>query len=240
MCHILQEHSIIMDQQNVGSKRTTSSSSKIASKSHETAEEWKDAVVGQVNRARDGALSAKTHTSESIHRVASQLTSMSESLREQDPMLAGLAERAGRGIEGVARYVNEATPQSFIRDTERLARRQPALFYGAAALIGLAAGRFIKSTRPQGDGFESNYELGDERNGVQRRDRDSGFFPPGSERNTRSNQRFQENYDAAFDRSSASEPLGGQRDNLTNPAPSGAMGAATDLGADTQRKGKVS
>ena len=197
-----------MEQQNMGSKRTASSASgKIAAKSHETAEQLKDAVVGQVTEARERAQSAKDHTSERIRRAANQLRSVSDTLRDDDPLLADFAERASHGVEGVARYVGSATPQSIVQDTERLARRQPALFYGAAFLLGLAAGRFLKSSRPS-SGDDDRQLARREYEGASRPagERDSGFFSAGADRSARSNQRFQENYDAAFGRESSTPP----------------------------------
>lgn len=186
-----------MEQQNVGSKRSASAAGgKIAAKSHEAAEQLKDSMAEGADRVREKARSAKEQTSERIRDVAKQLESMSNSLRETDPLTAGLAESAGRGIESVARYVGSSDPRTLLRDTERLARRQPAIFFGSAFLLGLAAGRFLKSSAPAG------YEPSDESDGgplARTRDRDSGFFPP-PDRSTRSNVRYQENYDATFGR----------------------------------------
>ena len=196
-----------MDQQNVGSKRgAASGAEKIAAKSHDAAEQMKDAVVGQVNQVRERALSAQGDTSDRIRGVAGHLRDLGDTLRDQDPTIARLAQRAGEGVEGLARYVGDASPQSIIRDTEQLARRQPALFFGSAFLLGLAAARFIKSARPEG------YTPADDRsdNGgtnQQRLERQSGFFP--ADRNARSNQRFQENYDSTFGRDEQLAPAGG-------------------------------
>jgi hypothetical protein len=200
-----------MDSQNQGSKRTAAAGkSKIATKSQETAEQWKEAVVGQVDQVRERAKDAKEHTTGRIRTVADQMRSMSDSLREQDPMVADIAQRASQSIDGIARYVGEATPQSIIRDTERIARRQPALFYGAAFLLGLAAGRFIKGAQLQLDGDEDgersdrneytrNGSWQGERSssGAQTRERQSGFYSSPAQE-TRTTERYQENYDAAF------------------------------------------
>lgn len=218
-----------MDQQNVGSKRSTTASGKIAAKSHEAGEQLKGAVVDQANAVRDKAQSAKDHTTQRIRGLATQLNNVGDSLREQDPMIAGLADRASAGVESLANYVSSTTPQTFVRDTEQLARRQPTLFFGTALLLGLAAGRFLKGATPtgafrsggygqggygQGGYGRSSYgqrgyregEYSEEQGGLSGTDdRSSGFFsPPGPERSTRSNARFQENYDAAFGRDSDS------------------------------------
>lgn len=213
-----------MDQQNVGSKRSATGSGKIAAKSHDAAEQLKGAVVDQANTVRDKALTAKDNTAQRIRGLATQLQNVGESLREQDPMIAGLADRASEGVQGLASYVESATPQSFVRDTEQLARRQPTLFFGGALLLGLAAGRFLKGAAPtgafrsggygsQGGHYPSGYgqrgyregEYSEERSSLGSDDRSSGFFSP-PERNTRSNARFQENYDAAFGRDESEQP----------------------------------
>jgi hypothetical protein len=192
-----------MDQPNVGTKRATSSNtSKVTAKTHEAAAQVKEVVAEQANQLRDRAVSAKEQAGDRIRGVATQLRGMSDTLRQGDPLAADVAERASQGVESVARYVSSATPQSFIRDTEQLARRQPALFYGAAFLLGLAAGRFIKSSRPEhegqaatGSGWRSEEASGGGTG--SRQDRSSGFFSA-HEREDRNNPRLPDDHDAAF------------------------------------------
>jgi hypothetical protein len=189
-----------MNQQNLGSKRSASSGTgKIAAKSQETAEQLKEAVVEQANQVRDKAQSAKEQAAERIRDVATQLEHVSDNLREDDPFVANLTERASRGIERVASYVSSSSPQSVVRDAEQLARRQPALIVGSAFLLGLAAGRFLKSTAP--GGTLQRRDERDEENGelIARQDRTSGFYPS-AEGSERSNRRYQDNYNATFGR----------------------------------------
>lgn len=196
---------ITMDQQNVGSKRSASGAGgKIAAKSHETAEQLKEAVVGQANHLRETARSTQDQTSDRIRSLAEQLRTASDNLRQDDPLAAGLVERASRGIEDVAGYVRSTSPQSLVRDAERLARRQPALFFGSALLLGLAAGRFLKSSAPHGS-FERYAEDDEGEMGgplARRQERESGFFPSNERDTTGSSQRYRENFDATFARSS--------------------------------------
>jgi hypothetical protein len=240
-----------MDQQNVGSKRSASGGSgKIAAKSHEAAEQWKETVVEQANQVRDKARSAKEHTGDRIRGVATQLRNVSDSLREDDPLASELAERASRGIEGVAQYVSSASAQSLIRDTEQLARRQPALFFGGAFLLGLAAGRFLKASSPQTSFERPRYD--DDEGGplARRQDRESGFFPS-TRPDAMGNQRYQENYDAAFGRDMGQQSTG--RESLetertrtpsersraaSEPSRSEADGNGTELTAKPARRGE--
>jgi hypothetical protein len=234
-----------MDQQNEGSKQTASSNAgKIAAKSHEAAEQWKEAVVGQVNETRDRVLSAKEHTAERIRGVATQLRHLSDTLREEDPWIADVAQRGSQGVDGLARYVSNATPQSVISDTEQLARRQPALFYGAALLLGLAAGRFVKSSRPQlgssysSRGGESRYDDRDadqrgdasyapsqgERSAGQWRERESGFFASPSDNAFQSGSTSGEN-ESAFQRASTAGSQGSRESSSKSP-PRASTGAS--------------
>jgi hypothetical protein len=124
---------------------------------------------------------------------------VSDSLRDEDPFTSELAERASRGVEGVAQYVSSTSAQSLIRDTEQLARRQPALFFGGAFLLGLAAGRFIKASSPQSSFERPRYDEDEGGPLARRQDRESGFFPP-AEGAGLGGQRYRENYDATFGR----------------------------------------
>ena len=210
-----------MNQQNLGSKRSASvGAGKVAAKSQEAAEQLKDAAVEQVNQVRERAYSARSQASGRIHGVAAHLRELSDTLREDDTLLSDVTERASRGIESVADYVGGATPQSLVRDTERLARRQPALFYGGAFMLGLALGRFMKGAsdvkweaRDDDDSsdFAPDGAAGDPgarryTPSGERQQRTSGFYPSGSEQQTRSSStsspspRFQEKYEATVGR----------------------------------------
>jgi hypothetical protein len=215
-------------EQNVGSKRGASESSgsggsgKIAAKSHEAAEQLKDAVVGQAKQLRDNARSTQDHTSDRIRNLAEQLRGASDNLRERDALAAGLVDRASQSIEDVASYVRSTSPRDLVRDAEQLARRQPALFFGSALLLGLAAGRFLKSSAPAAPIERVENEGGAL---ATRQDRESGFFPlsPGE---TSGSQRYRENYDATFARDSS----GAERATPERESRSGSPGKTAGRG----------
>jgi hypothetical protein len=188
-----------MNQRNVGSERGASNQSEpgISAKSHEAAEQLKEAVVGQVEQARERAESAKEDVARRIQRVAAQVRNAGDTLRTDDSLAASVADRASQSIEGLASYVSRTDAQSFIRDTEQLARRQPALFFGGAFLLGLTAGRFLKSSGPENGGRMSR-DYDDEY--YNRKERPSSFLPQGGENAGHNPQRYRENYDATFGR----------------------------------------
>jgi hypothetical protein len=253
-----------MDQNEGSQQNASSSTGKIAAKSHEAAEQWKEAVVGQVNETRDRVLSAREHTTERIRGVATQLRNLSDNLREEDPLIAKVAQRGSQSVEGVARYVSNATPQSIINDTEQLARRQPALFFGGAFLLGLAAGRFVKSSRPQGNSQygsrygESRYENGErevrendsytsretEGGPGQRLTRDSGFFSPSEGSAYPSGSSSAQGAGGTFGREAAAGTQETREGQSSSPSRASAgAGASNDkLGsaAKSARKGSIS
>lgn len=207
-----------MNEQNAGTEGATTGSkerapSGITAKSHEAAEQLKNAVVDQADQVRHKADSARDHAAERFRRVASHLRNVGDNLRSDDQIASKLAERASRSVEGVADYVASTDVKRFMRDTEQLARRQPALFFGSAFLVGLAIGRFLKSAPPD-RAEESWSSSGDPARREEARDQSRRSAPPAP---NETNQRFRENYDAAFARDIPSSPAEGT--SRTPPGP---------------------
>ena len=233
-----------MSQPNVrsdGNARSEGRSS-VASKSKEAAERIETSVTEGVERVRSQADDAKEKAAERIRRVASQLKTMGDSLRTDDAAAAQIAERASRSIESAADYVSTMDVRSVARDTEQLARQRPALFYGGAFLVGLAAGRFLRSSRPQGYGqargsvdqrrfdrgrFDEDYRAESD-TGSELRSGEStpqGWTSPSDEaerRNQRSQERYRQNYDTAFERD-----LGPERGTPRSGSSSPVTGSST-------------
>ncbi len=185
---------------NMGSKERGGSG--IAAKSHEASEQLKEAVVDQVEHARDKAESAKGQTAERIRRVASQLKSVGDTLRADDEMASAVADRASRGVDAVANYVASTDLRGLVRDTESLARRQPALFFGTAFMLGLAMGRFLKNAPPEPN-------ASDEPRRSSPPPRREPANRTGAAATAAGQQRYKENVDAAFGRDAPFTPAAG-------------------------------
>jgi hypothetical protein len=69
---------------------------------------------------------------------------------QQAPM-SRMIESAADGLERFSGSLREKDLDSLVRDAESFARRQPAMFFGAAIAAGFLAVRFMKATRPQDD-----------------------------------------------------------------------------------------
>jgi hypothetical protein len=83
----------------------------------------------------------------------------SEQLRNEDQArYADIADNVGRQVDRVADYLRQSDGRTMARDIESLARRQPALVFAGAFAIGLVAARFLKSSEPDFDSDDANYE----------------------------------------------------------------------------------
>jgi hypothetical protein len=126
-------------------------------RTQEAAERARQAAIEKVetvrDRTREGLDQGRQQMADRIQRLSSALRSASDSLREDDQVVARYADYASETLDKAAGYVSSADVRRTVHDVERFARRQPALFFGGAFLLGLAAGRFLKSSRQRnGDG----------------------------------------------------------------------------------------
>src|SRR5215213_10218050 len=85
--------------------------------------------------------------------VATALHQASREMRNQDEgPIADYVDSAANQVEQFANTLREQALEQVITTTTQFARRQPALFLGAAFALGFAATRFIKSSTPSGSG----------------------------------------------------------------------------------------
>jgi hypothetical protein len=127
------------------------------SRSHETAEHLKSAAVEQAEQIKTKAASVKEHTVDRVRRVGSMLRSAGEGIRSDDDFVATYADRAAQKIDQIADYLGSSEPRVLARDAERVARENPAWFFGGAFVLGLATARFLKasgSTAMEGAGSD--------------------------------------------------------------------------------------
>jgi hypothetical protein len=99
----------------------------------------------QVNTQFD---TRKDKAVETMGNVATAIRETSDKLKGVGP-LGDVAGRAADSIDHVAEFFEGKQIGDVVRDVERFARREPALFLGAAFAIGLIGGRFLKSSAPQ-------------------------------------------------------------------------------------------
>jgi len=118
-----------------------------AAKAREGAEQIKEKALQSVEEVREKASAGKDKLSERVGRLSSALKSAGENLRQEDELFSRYADQASQRLERAAQYVRTADPKQALRDVESFARREPAIFFGGAFLLGLAAARFLKSSQ---------------------------------------------------------------------------------------------
>jgi hypothetical protein len=115
----------------------------------------KDQVVDQAKNtfrdAREKATSSlgegRRQAADQIGGIASAFHSAGEHLRnENQQRIAGLADSLADQVDQVANYLREADFNRLGRDLDGLARRQPAIVFGAAFALGIIGARFLKSS----------------------------------------------------------------------------------------------
>lgn len=129
----------------------------VADSAKQAASQAKEAagnVVEQVKTQAASQADQQRHTLASgIGSVAQAFRNMGEQLRTQDQgPVAGYAADLGNSISGKMEQLAEQLHQRDVRqlagDVENFARRSPAMFLGIAFVVGFAASRFLKSSRP--------------------------------------------------------------------------------------------
>jgi hypothetical protein len=96
-----------------------------------------------------------------LNTVATALHDASREMRNQDEgPIAEYVDTAASQVEHFANMLREQDLEQLMATTAQFARRQPALFLGAAFALGFAATRFIKSSAPSGSGQMSSRDAG--------------------------------------------------------------------------------
>lgn len=106
--------------------------------------------------ASDAAASAQSAIEEQkslgaqyVASVAGALHRAAGEVGQELPFAAKYLHQTAEQIEGAAQTVRDRDMRELVGEVENFARRQPALFFGGAMLLGFAALRFLKSA-PEG------------------------------------------------------------------------------------------
>jgi hypothetical protein len=120
--------------------------------------------TGMVDRVRQTAAAQlttqKTRATEALGSVAAALRQSSQPLRDDNQgTLADYAGKAADQLEQFSTRFRERDLSELMDDVNRFARRQPALFVGAAFAAGVLAARFLKSSPDAQRRFRSGEAL---------------------------------------------------------------------------------
>jgi hypothetical protein len=120
-----------------------------------------NASAGLMGKLKDGAVSQlntqKNRATDGIGSVAQAVRQGTQQLRDQQhDVIARYVEDAASRIDRFANSLRERDVNDLLSDAQRFARRNPALFIGSAFAVGLVSARFLKSSRPNGNGGSSS------------------------------------------------------------------------------------
>jgi hypothetical protein len=142
--------------QNIGSdqplsEKVSDTASGILDKAKEAASGTYDAVATQATskiEEHKGELSSGLRTlADTFRKTGTDLKQTPQSTPLTD-VTARYSGTAANQIEKVASYFERKDLKAMMRDTEAFARRNPAIFLGAAFALGMVAARFLKSSAP--------------------------------------------------------------------------------------------
>jgi hypothetical protein len=125
------------------------------------ADKVRERAAAQLTTQKDRAL-------DGLGGVAQAVRSTTQTLRDQQhDTIARYVEQAVDQVERLSRNLKEKDVGELVKDAQRLARRQPALFVGSAFAIGLLGARFFKSSSPDREMYSRGYR-GDYRTDSER------------------------------------------------------------------------
>lgn len=124
-------------------------------------EETGEEIRGHLEHiARDG----RTRIASELRTVGDAANAAAERLSEEEHQRIGSYVRGIRKqADRAADYVEQHDIRSLTADLNHMARRNPALFIGGAAVLGLVAGRFLSARPPRdggpdaGGGYDAGY-----------------------------------------------------------------------------------
>lgn len=96
--------------------------------------------------ATDQLSSQKDKAVQTVSGLASSLHSAAGSMEGEQAQIAEYVRKAADQLEQFSRNIEQKNVGELITDVESFARRQPAIFLGAAFGVGLLAARFLKSS----------------------------------------------------------------------------------------------
>ena len=125
---------------------TPSSTDEVRQKAEQTAQtlanQAQEVASTQANAQMTRAASLLNGVAQTIHQTG-------DSMRDEQPQIASIADQAATRVEGFSDYLRNRDFNDVVRDAESYARREPLLFLGAAFAVGFIAARFLKASAPQ-------------------------------------------------------------------------------------------
>ncbi|BDI33253.1 hypothetical protein CCAX7_53040 [Capsulimonas corticalis] len=124
---------------------------KVRSKAKEIVEQGQHAASSVADNARGTVKTQltgqKDNVADHLLATAQAIQSASDQLKEHGtPFVGEYADKAAASITEFSGALKDKQVEQIVADTEAFARRSPGLYLGAAAVAGLLAARFLKSS----------------------------------------------------------------------------------------------
>jgi hypothetical protein len=105
------------------------------------------------DKAVDKIADKKETATETLGAFANAIRHAGDELAQQDQSLAGrVVKQAADGLEQLTRTVSDKRPEELLDAVRDFGRRNPAAFIAGSVLLGVALGRFARSSESHGDG----------------------------------------------------------------------------------------
>jgi hypothetical protein len=100
------------------------------------------------DRAEDALEQGRQLGAERAQGLARAIQRAADDLDETSPEIARHVRSASDAVQGIAQALQQRSAGELMEEVTAFARRQPAAFFGAAALAGFALARFAKASAP--------------------------------------------------------------------------------------------
>ena len=131
---------------------STEALSSLSDAAKEAAEQAKSSAASLASDANDQLQDYLTSQigagADLVKEVAEAARTFADSLKDKSPHMADLVRGAAQSVDDFSDSVRSQTPSELLEFATDYARRQPAIFVGAAAAAGFLAVRFFKSNPP--------------------------------------------------------------------------------------------
>jgi len=115
----------------------------------DTAKHVAGSAMSQAQKEMESAANAqKSAGADYIGSIAQAAERAAGEFDQALPQAATYIRQASEQLQGVADVVRNRDMRELLGEVESFARKQPALFFGGAMILGFAALRFLKSSAP--------------------------------------------------------------------------------------------
>jgi hypothetical protein len=112
----------------------------------------KDMAADATGKVKSALDEQKTASADYLGTIANAVQRAAGEFESAVPQAAQYIRQTAGQIESVANAVRQRDMRELAGEVQEFARRQPALFFGGAVILGFAALRFLKSTAARSSG----------------------------------------------------------------------------------------